>query len=82
MVSECFCSVTAELLKFEDHNFYGYFWNSCCLTEFFENFSTPISQFFSYYVEKDLINKWGLKPNAAKFVTFCFQAALVETLLV
>lgn len=82
MVSECVCKVIAELLYFADEYFYGFFWNSCCLSEFFQNFSIPIAQFFSYHVEKDLVNKWKLNKSEANFVSFCFIAALVETLLV
>ena len=82
MVSECICKVLAELLYFSDEYFYGFFWNSCSLSDFFQNFSIPIAQFFSYHVERDLVNKWKLNKNEANFVSFCFMAALVETLLV
>nr|OQO20272.1 hypothetical protein B0A51_12037 [Rachicladosporium sp. CCFEE 5018] len=70
----------AELMTFDDRDFYGDWWNCSDVRSYWTSWNKPVAHFMKRHIYAPLVGR-GVPPPAAQILTFLFSAALHELLV-
>lgn len=68
----------AELSRFADREFYGYWWNSVDWNEYARDWNVPVHKFLLRHVYHSSISAFHVNKTAATFLTFFFSSIMHE----
>lgn len=74
----CFLNAAAELSCFADRNFYGAWWNSTSLDEFWRLWNIPVYEWCHRHVYSESVYYFGISPLLANVSVFFISASLHE----
>ncbi|OQO13632.1 hypothetical protein B0A48_01861 [Cryoendolithus antarcticus] len=70
----------AELMTFDDRDFYGDWWNCSDVRSYWTSWNKPVAHFMKRHIYAPLVGR-GVPAPAAQILTFLFSAALHELLV-
>ncbi|KAK5078652.1 hypothetical protein LTR64_002933 [Lithohypha guttulata] len=74
---QSFLNMLAELLRFGDRKFYGDWWNSTCLRNYWSTWNKPVYHFMRRHVYSPLVGR-GWSHSSASTAVFVFSGFLHE----
>lgn len=77
---QSFLNALAEVLRFGDREFYGDWWNSVGIREYWTSWNKPVTHFMKRHIYAPMIGR-GIPPALAQFLTFLFSGILHEVLV-
>lgn len=77
---QSFLNCLAEVMRFGDREFYGDWWNSSSIKEYWASWNKPVFQFMKRHVYSPMVAR-GVSPKVAQVVTFLFSGIFHELLV-
>lgn len=77
---QSFLNALAEVLRFGDREFYGDWWNSVGIREYWTSWNKPVTHFMKRHIYAPMVGR-GVHPALAQFLTFLFSGVLHEVLV-
>lgn len=78
LIWELILNAIAELSRFADREFYGYWWNSVDWNEYARDWNVPVHKFLLRHVYHSSISAFKVNKTAATFFTFLLSSLIHE----
>lgn len=78
LIWELILNAIAELSRFADREFYGYWWNSVDWNEYARDWNVPVHKFLLRHVYHSSISAFKVNKTAATFFTFFLSSIIHE----
>lgn len=77
---QSFLNALAEVTRFGDREFYGEWWNSASLRQYWALWNKPVYIFMKRHIYSPMVGR-GVPPPVAQIITFTFSGILHEILV-
>ncbi|ODV89195.1 hypothetical protein CANCADRAFT_32527 [Tortispora caseinolytica NRRL Y-17796] len=81
IIWEAILNAVAELTRFADRRFYGYWWNSVSWDEFARNWNVPVHLFLLRHVYHSSISVMNVSKQTATLMTFFLSSCIHELVM-